>query len=596
MSCRKLIFISLLLILIAYPLPILATDNRGINIESSGISPDAYLGTYHALIIGINKYKEWNPLRTAVKDAEALKDILIQRYGFKKENVILRTDRNATRDGLIGDLRNMASGLGNRDNLLIYFAGHGQLDDLTGDGYWIPTEGKLKKPSSWISHSTIKNILSSERVRGKNIIIVADSCYSGTLLRGGPSLLSINEQGYRKKLLKLASNRSRQVITSGGLEPVTDGGRDGHSLFAYYFLKALKDNDRDLIDLENLFHTRVWRYVTEIGDQRPNVGRLKTPMDEDGQFVLVSSGAIVEEPVKTDKVNSSLDAERKRLEQERIELEKLKTEFERKKIDAERERIEKEKQKYASISPDVSKPNFIKYATGVVYDKNTGLEWYVGPDKNTNWNEAKRWVENLTVAGGGWRMPTRKELRTLYKKGAGERNMTPLLKTTGWWVWSGETKGSSPAWVFAFNYGRPRPGPTKTTPTTVRGFAMRSRITNKDTDDITKNFNGVEIGRDGRFIAYDNGTVLDIKTGLMWASKDNGEDINWKDAKKYCENYRSGGYTDWRMPTWDELAGIYNKNRSGYKQDCGSGSQYPKIKLTKLIYSSFAPLKWRKTS
>ena len=67
-----------------------------------------------------------------------------------------------------------------------------------------------------------------------------------------------------------------------------------------------------------------------------------------------------------------------------------------------------------------------------------------------------------------------------------------------------------------------------------------------------------EIKRDGRFIAYDNGTVLDTRTNLMWAAKDNGSDINWVNAKPYCDNYRGGGYTDWRMPTQDELAGLYN--------------------------------------
>ncbi len=71
-----------------------------------------------------------------------------------------------------------------------------------------------------------------------------------------------------------------------------------------------------------------------------------------------------------------------------------------------------------------------------------------------------------------------------------------------------------------------------------------------------------EIKRDGRFIAYDNGTVKDTKTGLMWASKDNGEDINWNDAKRYCKNYRGGGYTDWRMPTQEELAGLYDESES----------------------------------
>jgi outer membrane protein OmpA-like peptidoglycan-associated protein len=70
--------------------------------------------------------------------------------------------------------------------------------------------------------------------------------------------------------------------------------------------------------------------------------------------------------------------------------------------------------------------------------------------------------------------------------------------------------------------------------------------------------NAVEIGQDSRFIAYDNGTVLDTKTNLMWATKDNGSNINWSDAKSYSENYRGGGHTDWRMPTKFELKGLYD--------------------------------------
>jgi hypothetical protein len=71
-----------------------------------------------------------------------------------------------------------------------------------------------------------------------------------------------------------------------------------------------------------------------------------------------------------------------------------------------------------------------------------------------------------------------------------------------------------------------------------------------------------EIARDGYFIAYANGVVKDTSTGLMWASRDNGKDINWRDAKRYCENYRGGGYSDWRMPTLYELEGLYDRSRS----------------------------------
>ncbi len=73
--------------------------------------------------------------------------------------------------------------------------------------------------------------------------------------------------------------------------------------------------------------------------------------------------------------------------------------------------------------------------------------------------------------------------------------------------------------------------------------------------------------RDGRFIAYSNGTVLDTRTNLMWATKDNGSNVNAGSAKEYCDNYRGGGYTDWRMPTLGELAELYDntkiQNKSG---------------------------------
>jgi len=126
---------------------------------------------------------------------------------------------------------------------------------------------------------------------------------------------------------------------------------------------------------------------------------------------------------------------------------------------------------------------FIAYANGVVYDKKTGLEWFVGPDRETDWYEAKEWVESLNVVGGGWRMPTTEELKTLYQKGVGTRNMTPLLKTTGWRVWSVETGNSSSAWALDlslvsslfFDDGIEYPTYRDDTDDGARGFAVRAR-------------------------------------------------------------------------------------------------------------------------
>ena len=89
----------------------------------------------------------------------------------------------------------------------------------------------------------------------------------------------------------------------------------------------------------------------------------------------------------------------------------------------------------------------------IVWDKQTDLEWLTGPDKDTTWEEAKAWVKNLRLGGGGWRMPTLNELKELYEKGLGERNMSPLLKSTGWWAWSGKAKDSSYATAFNFRFG-----------------------------------------------------------------------------------------------------------------------------------------------
>ena len=119
---------------------------------------------------------------------------------------------------------------------------------------------------------------------------------------------------------------------------------------------------------------------------------------------------------------------------------------------------------------------YIAYENGIVKDTRTGLEWKVGPDKDINWNEAKSWVQKLDFDGGRWKMPSIDALKTLYKKGADKRNKTPLLKTTGWWVWSREAlhKSSSDAWCYGFESGH-KGLLDRHSSSTMRAFAVRSR-------------------------------------------------------------------------------------------------------------------------
>ena len=117
---------------------------------------------------------------------------------------------------------------------------------------------------------------------------------------------------------------------------------------------------------------------------------------------------------------------------------------------------------------------FLPLTNGIVKDTRTGLEWIAGPDEDTNWEQAILWVKNLNVDSGGWRMPSIEELETLYLPIEGKRNMTPHLKTTGWWVWSGETEGSNQAKFYDF-YNRAQGWQKKKFAQTVRAFAVRLR-------------------------------------------------------------------------------------------------------------------------
>jgi hypothetical protein len=124
-----------------------------------------------------------------------------------------------------------------------------------------------------------------------------------------------------------------------------------------------------------------------------------------------------------------------------------------------------------------SEGNYIKYSTGIVYDRKTGLEWYAGPDRDMSWYEAKSWIKSLDAGEGRWRAPREKDLRSLYWKRTGTRNITSLLKTTGWHVWAVQTGDSGSSWSHYFYFrGSGSWGITaSSTSTDMRAFAVRSR-------------------------------------------------------------------------------------------------------------------------
>jgi hypothetical protein len=216
------------------------------------------LGTFHALVIGNDAYGSFPALSTAVADADAVAEQLQSHYGFKVSKLT-----NVGRQVIITKLAEMTMGMKKNDNLLIYYAGHGQVDDK-GNGYWIPVDGRSDDPSSWIGNDQINDYLGASEA--KHVMVVADSCYSGTM--SGNAIRPIPLDAKEEDLLFISRVKARTVITSGGLQPVLDDDGSGHSVFATAFLTALKQAD----GLNEGY--RLYEEVSELVGQRSAVARL----------------------------------------------------------------------------------------------------------------------------------------------------------------------------------------------------------------------------------------------------------------------------------------------------------------------------------
>jgi ankyrin repeat protein len=235
---------------------------------------DIDFGKYSALVIGNNNYKYLPQLKTAQNDAREVAETLESQYGFKVKLLL-----DADRSEILLALSNLRWNLNNRDNLLIYYAGHGWLDEEADEGYWLPVNAQKDNMIAWISNSSITASLRA--LKAKHVLIVADSCYSGKLARG---IHIVNKTpGY---LSRLSRKRARCVISSGGLDPVIDSGGDGlHSVFATAFLNALKENN-DILDGAQLFN-KLRRPVMLSSDQIPEYSDIRKAGHEGGEFLFV---------------------------------------------------------------------------------------------------------------------------------------------------------------------------------------------------------------------------------------------------------------------------------------------------------------------
>ncbi len=238
---------------------------------------DNDFGQYYALIIANNNYTYIPGLTAAVPDGLAVAQVLRDLYGFQTEILI-----DASRYEIISAMAEFRGRLGANDNFLIYYAGHGLLDREADRGYWIPIDGELDNPSNWVANSDITSAIRA--MSAKHIILVVDSCYSGTLTRDIKTTLP-SSQDDLAWLQRISGKVARTVLTSGGLEPVVDSGGGNHSVFAKAFLDVLRENT-GMIDGQTVF-SRLKRPVIVNAAQTPEYSDLRFAGHDGGDFIFV---------------------------------------------------------------------------------------------------------------------------------------------------------------------------------------------------------------------------------------------------------------------------------------------------------------------
>jgi len=257
-----------------------ARDQAGVPPTELNIRGDA-----HALIIANQAYEHWPVLDTPLKDGRKIKTLLERRFGFQTTLMV-----NATRREILGALSSLREQLGDDDRLLLFYAGHGDVDPVTGRGYWIPVDGERHLRSNWISVLDVTDQLNA--IPARQVLVVADSCYSGTMARSalGSVDAELSAESRTKALNRLAQLRARVAMTSGGEEPVVDGGAGKNSLFTRSLLDVLGAVDRP-IEAQRVFDEVSARFgwrARELGlSQRPDYAPIRFAGHAEGDFIFV---------------------------------------------------------------------------------------------------------------------------------------------------------------------------------------------------------------------------------------------------------------------------------------------------------------------
>jgi hypothetical protein len=230
---------------------------------------------YNALIIYVSEYEDPSlNLPGTKQDALEMAEVLKSLYGFQEENVVLLNDPD--KEDLLDAFDDMEERLGNKDNLLIFYAGHGHWDKQVNKSYWLLADADKKSRSNWVTSEEIKDFLN--KIQAQHVLLISDACFSGGILKTRDLGQDYDEAVYDN----IYQRKSRKAITSGELETVPD-----NSVFLKYMVKTLRENKQRFLTSKDLF-SKFYKAVlhNSPNKQMPQEGVIHAAGDEGGDFIF----------------------------------------------------------------------------------------------------------------------------------------------------------------------------------------------------------------------------------------------------------------------------------------------------------------------
>ena len=197
-----------------------------------------------ALVVGIERYQSFPDARFAVNDAKLVEKYLIA-LGIPRRNIQLVTDEKATKSGIEKSFENwLPNRVNSNSRVFVYYSGHGTPDPVSGEPYIFPHDGDSSYLAS-TSYSLKRLYTSLAKLNVKEVIVVVDSCFSGS---GERSVLAM---GARPAIVKiddpvLNSDNMAVLTSTEGTQISTSIQDKKHGVFTYYFLKSIKEGKKNL--------------------------------------------------------------------------------------------------------------------------------------------------------------------------------------------------------------------------------------------------------------------------------------------------------------------------------------------------------------